>query len=283
MINALTVDVEEWFHTNGLNIPQEKWASLPSTVEENTKRILDLFDEFNVKATFFILGVVARNHPSLVREIVRRGHEIGSHGMYHRLVSTQSIRNFKKDFNESISILEAITKQKIKYYRAPSWSICKNRLEVLRYLDRKGIVCDSSLQPFKTPLSGISGIPTHPFRPVVNGERLDLVEFPPTIVKLHKFIFLPFAGGFYLRLVPTALISKLLMLINKRAPGMVYIHPWELDHTLPKYNTSRLIQFVQYYKLSGTERKLRRLLQEFSFAPIGEIIQGHDLYHAVVK
>lgn len=282
MINALTVDVEEWYHTNGLNIGMKDWSELRSTVYPNTMKILDLFDEFQVKATFFILGDVAKRFPELVLEIFERGHEIGSHGMNHQLVSGQSIDAFKRDFKQSITVIEAITNQKVKYYRAPSWSISQDRLEVLFYLEKNGIICDSSLQPFKTPLSGINGIPIKPFKPIIMGRKLELVEFPPTIVKLTSYLSIPFAGGFYLRLLPSTVIVHLLKTINKKRPGMVYIHPWEIDPTIPRWKTSWTIRIIQYHQLKSTERKLRLLMKKFKFAPLGQIINNHQILHEVI-
>jgi len=283
MINALTVDVEDWYHTNGLNIAKKDWCYLQSTVYPNTIKVLDLFDEAQVKATFFILGDVAKRFPQLVREIVARGHEIGSHGMNHQLVSGQSIKDFKKDFRQSIATLEKISKQEIRFYRAPSWSISQDKLEVLSFLENSGIICDSSLQPFKTPLSGINGIPTSPFKPILTGgEKLDLIEFPPSVLKLNRQLSIPFAGGFYLRFFPSAVIVKFLRTINKSRPGMVYIHPWELDSKIPRWKTSLFIRFIQYYRLQSTERTLRRLLNEFEFAPIGKVIKHHQSLHEAI-
>lgn len=282
MINALTVDVEDWYQTNGLNIARKEWSHLQSTVYPNTMKILDLFDEVQVKATFFILGDVARRFPHLVREIVGHGHEIGSHGMNHQLVSGQSIEDFKSDFNQSIAILEKISEQKIKYYRAPSWSISQDKLEVLSFLENNGIICDSSLQPFKTPLSGISGIPLHPFKPIVLGSKLELIEFPPTIYKPNKRLSIPFAGGFYLRLFPSTVIAHLLRIVNKKRPGMIYIHSWELDSTIPRWKTSWLIHIIQYYRLHSTDRTLRLLFNEFEFAPLGKVLQNHKILHETI-
>jgi polysaccharide deacetylase family protein (PEP-CTERM system associated) len=279
MLNALTVDVEDWYHTNGLNIPKSEWDNLPSTVYENTIKLLNIFDEFEVKATFFILGDVAKTYPHLVKEIVKRGHEIGSHGMNHQLVYKQTVEEFKADVLESIEILKEMSGQNITLYRAPSWSISEDRLEVLEFLEQSGILVDSSLQPFKTPLSGMSGIPTHPFKPVIGGKSLDLVEFPPTVMQLSKNLTFPFAGGFYLRFFPYLIISKLLERLNKQKPGLVYVHPWELDPTIPKRRTSWFIYIIQYYRLNSTEKKLRNLLCKFKFAPIGKVLEQQEIIH----
>lgn len=279
MLNALTVDLEDWYHTNGLNIPKARWNDLPSTVYPNTMKLLDLFDEFKVKATFFILGDVAVKYPHLINEIVHRGHEIGSHGMNHQLVYKQSIEEFKRDVFQSIQTLEELSGQKIRFYRAPSWSISQDRLEVLHFLEQNGIICDSSLQPFKTPLSGINGIPIQPFKPIIKGKSLNLIEFPPTVMNVSRNLSFPFAGGFYLRFFPYQMIKKLLTYVNLKRPGMVYVHPWEIDPKIPRWKTSLLIKIIQYYRLQSTEIKLRKLLKEFDFAPIGEVLKYQEIQH----
>ncbi|MDF2558042.1 MAG: pgdA 6 [Bacillales bacterium] len=279
MLNALTVDVEDWYHTSGLDIPRGEWDHLKSTVFPNTIKLLNLFDEFKVKATFFILGDVARRYPSLITEIVERGHEIGGHSMNHQLISKQTFEEFKVDFQESVRLLESITNQKIRYFRAPSWSISSDKLEILHFLEQNGIQIDSSLQPFKTPLSGINGIPLEPFIPILNNKKMNLIEFPPTVIRLSKKCIIPFAGGFYLRFFPYKVIKYLLNKVNLKRTGMVYIHPWELNADIPKRNSSLVIKFIQYYNLSSTEGKLRKLLTDFNFAPIGQVIKFRDIKH----
>lgn len=274
MINVITVDVEEWYHSNGLNIPEERWGDYPSTVVANTRKILDLFDCYGVKATFFVLGCVAKAHPYLIREIAERGHEIGSHGYNHRLVSQLSIKEFASDFVLSLDILEDVIGKKILNYRAPSWSISKERLEVLFILESYGITCDSSLQPFQTPLSGINGLPCEPFFPLLKGRALNLVEFPPTVYDLSNHIKVPYAGGFYLRFLPYWFIHCCLNNLNRKRAGMVYIHPWELDTKIPRMTTAMHIKFIQYYGLAHTFTKLEKLLKNFQFANMGEVIKG---------
>lgn len=274
LFNVITVDVEEWYHSNGLNIPSEKWGEYPSKVEENTMELLELFDSYQVKATFFILGCVAKDHPALVKEIDSRGHEIGSHGLNHRLVSELSINEFTVDFVESKAILEDIIGKKICYYRAPSWSISKEKLEVLFILEEHGIICDSSLQPFQTPLSGINGAPSEPFIPILNGRTLKLIEFPPTVCNVLNHLKVPYAGGFYLRFFPYWFIENGLKKLNTEREGMVYIHPWELDPNIPRLMTRPHIKFIHYYNLSKSKWKLEKLLKAFKFSTIGEVIQG---------
>jgi polysaccharide deacetylase family protein (PEP-CTERM system associated) len=274
MNNVITVDVEEWYHSNGLNISPERWGDYPSTVVYNTMKLLDVFDTYQVKATFFILGIVAKNHPYLVREIAKRGHEIGSHGLNHRLVSNLTIKEFTEDLSESIARLEDNTQEKIIYYRAPSWSISKERLEVLTILEGHGIICDSSLQPFQTPLSGIDGLPSEPYVPILNGRALKLIEFPPTVCNLSNNVKVSYAGGFYLRFFPYWFIHKMLKKLNKIREGMVYIHPWEIQSNIPRVKTPAHLKFIQYYNLTSTLKKLENLLKDFKFLSLGEVTHG---------
>ena len=282
MLNAVTVDVEDWYMTNGLDIDPSEWHKYEDRVVRNTTTLLDLFDRYAVKGTFFILGCVAERHPRLVKEIADRGHEIGSHGYWHRLVTSQTLDHFRHDVRSSKEILERITGRRVELYRAPSWSISPERFHALKILAEEGFVCDSSMQPFQTPLSGISGAPKTPFTPVLDGESLGLSEFPPTVTELAG-MSIPFSGGFYLRAVPYQLVKWALNRVNKVRPGMIYIHPWEVDTAQPRAKTSAFIRTIQYYGLNGTKGKLERLFRDFSFRPLGEIINGesyppHRLY-----
>ncbi|BAU29709.1 polysaccharide deacetylase family protein (PEP-CTERM system associated) [Aneurinibacillus soli] len=271
MKNALTVDVEDWYMTSDFHFDVSTWDTFEDRVVQNTMQLLELFSYYQVKGTFFILGCVAEKHPTLVEEIARRGHEIGSHGGWHQMVNSMSIEQFHEDLLYSKHILEGITGQNVQLYRAPSWSITPERYEVLRILANEGFVCDSSLQPFRTPLSGIKGAPHTPFIPVLNGEALSLLEFPPVVLKKGGVTF-PFCGGFYLRALPTSFLTWALRQVNRTRLGMIYVHPWEVDTEQPRLKTSPLIRFVHYYNLGTTRRKLERLLQEFSFTTLGELI-----------
>lgn len=275
MLNALTVDVEDWYMTNGLDIDPSEWHKYEDRVVRNTTTLLDLFDQYAVKGTFFILGCVAEKHPALVEEIAERGHEIGSHGYWHRLVTSQTLDQFRQDIRSSKDILERLTGRKVELYRAPSWSISPDRYGALKILAEEGFVCDSSMQPFQTPLSGIAGAPKTPFRPALDGEPLGISEFPPTVTELAGMSVL-FSGGFYLRAVPYPLVKWALNRVNQTRPGMIYIHPWEIDTAQPRAKTSAFIRTIQYYGLNGTKGKLERLFREFSFRPLGEIINGQS-------
>lgn len=271
LVNALTVDVEDWYHTHDLNIDEERWDNLEDRIERSTVSLLDMFSCRGVRATFFILGCVARKHPRLVREITAAGHEIGSHGERHRMVCTQTREEFRGDLLASKSILEDITGKEIKMYRAASWSISPDTLWALQVLEEEGFVCDSSVQPFKTPLSGISGAPAVPYHPVIGGRRLNILEFPPSVLQLGKFR-LPFAGGLYLRVLPRWAVVSALARVNKTSPGMVYVHPWEMDAGQPRLRVGPVVKLTHYYNLGKTGEVLEELLKHFDFVPLGDFI-----------
>jgi polysaccharide deacetylase family protein (PEP-CTERM system associated) len=273
MKNALTVDLEDWYHASDLNINANNWEGYEDRIVDSTTRVLHLFDRLNIKATFFVLGCVAKKHPELIRSISGGGHEIGSHGVWHRLITKMRPHEFRSDLITSKMIIEDIIGKKIELFRAPSWSISRDNLWALQILSEEGFVCDSSLQPFATPLSGVNDVPCEPFIPVINGEKLNLIEFPVPILKLGK-IPVPFAGGLYLRMMPLRYILYGLRQINKGNPGMIYFHPWELDLDQPVLKVSPHIRFTHYYNLKSTQQKLQKIFVCNEFAPLGEIIKN---------
>lgn len=268
LLNALTVDLEDWYQTNDLDIAVDRWGSFEDRIEYSTGVLLELLSRHQLKATFFVLGCLAGKHPRMVAEIASAGHEVGSHGYWHRLVYRQTREEFRSDLLSSKRILEDITGREINMYRAPSWSIGRGTLWALEILEEEGFRCDSSIQPFMTPLSGISGAPVAPYYPVVGGRRLSLLEFPPTTIQIGSF-HLPFAGGFYLRILPRVVVSWALASVNKRYPGMVYVHPWEIDAGQPRLTTKAVINLVHYFNLNKTEKKLEHLFRNFRFVPLG--------------
>ncbi|WP_281885345.1 DUF3473 domain-containing protein [Paenibacillus sp. YYML68] len=273
MLNALTVDVEDWYQTNDFNYPVETWGNYQDRVVDNTFRLLGMLEEHQVKGTFFILGCIAEKYPELVREIDVRGHEIGSHGGWHRMVSELSLKEFRRDVLYSRRMLERVTGKPVRLFRAPSWSISPDRYEVLTILDQLGFTCDSSIQPFWTPLSGVAGAPSEPYYPVVNGRQLSLLEFPPTVLDFGK-LKVPFSGGFYMRALPYTVIAWALRQLNEKRAGMIYIHPWEIDLEQPvvrKVQPHR--KLIHYHNLRTMEPKLLRLLKEFRFGTMSEVIR----------
>ncbi len=280
--NAFTVDVEDWYQTMDFDIDSSQWDKYEDRVQQNTEIILDIMDKSNTKGTFFILGCVAEKHPDLVKDIIARGHEIGSHGMWHRMVTRQTPDEFRQDIRTSKKILEDISGTKVDLYRASSWSINKNTIWAFEILVEEGFKCDSSVQPFETPLSGMKNANCEPFYPIINNKRLDIIEFPSTVLKIGAFR-LPFSGGFYLRILPYMLLSNALKLVNKSRSGMVYAHPWEIDDTQPRLAAPFHIRLLHYANLRHTSNKLEKLLKQFDFVPLGELLKNKKFPDVVLK
>jgi polysaccharide deacetylase family protein (PEP-CTERM system associated) len=280
MNNAFTIDVEDWYHTMDFNFPINTWNNYEDRIDYNLKTILEKLSKHNTKATFFVLGCVASKHPELIREIANQGHEIGSHGNMHKMITTQSEEEFKEDIMVSREILQDIVQKKVNLYRSSSWSIVPKTVWALNILEQEGFICDSSIQPFKTPLSGFKNSPREPFYPIINGEKLNLLEFPPSVLSLGKLCF-PFCGGLYLRMLPIKFIKDALKNVNKTTQGLIYTHPWEWDVNQPKLKVPPHIKFTHYYNLQNTINKLDNLLDNFDFIPLGDLIKEGN-YKAII-
>jgi len=266
--NYLTVDVEDYFQVSAFEniVGKDKWEHYPPRVEENTKRILNLFDSYNVKATFFILGCIAEKFPALVREIDARGHEIGCHSYYHRLVYDLTPDEFREDTRKTKDLLEQLTGRKVLGYRAPSYTITKRSLWALDILEELGFAYDSSIFPIYHDRYGLPGAPRFEYKLPDH----DLTEYPisTSIIMGRK---IPVAGGGYFRLFPYWFMRMALKKINVREqrPFIFYFHPWEIDPGQPRMkNSSPLSKFRHYLNLSKTTDRLRCLLEDFSFGPI---------------
>jgi len=270
--NVFTVDVEDWYHSTDLKIDCKNWNGCDSRIEDSTYKILDLLEVANIKGVFYVLSDIALQRPNLVRRIRQAGHELGSHGCTHRLVSDMTQKQFSLDIQKSRNILEDITGEKLIYYRAPVWSISQKNCWALELLDHEGFLCDSSMQPIKTPLSGDRRCPLKPFRPIINGKRLSIVEFPSTVLTRGP-LRLPFAGGLFLRMMPKGAISKALHLVNKVQPGMVYVHPWEIDIDQPRVCKPFYTAITHYGNLRSTLPKLKILLENYQFITMKEFLE----------
>jgi polysaccharide deacetylase family protein (PEP-CTERM system associated) len=274
--NAMTVDVEEHYQVSGFDgtVPRERWDAYPSRVEPNTERLLDLFDEAGVKATFFVLGWVAERHRALVRAIAERGHEVASHGYSHRLVYTQRRDEFKDETVRSKSLLEELTGRPVRGYRAASFSIGRGNLWALDVLVEAGFEYDSSLFPVVHDRYGIPG-GRRDVRIVRRPDGGRLVEVPPSTLRLGRLVA-PFGGGGYLRLFPGALTRWGVGRLNGREgmPAVVYVHPWETDPDQPRVAAPWRSRFRHYVGLRTTMPKLRALLAGFRFGTMSELIEN---------
>ena len=277
MLNALTIDVEDYFQVNAFarHIDYRDWDSYPLRVAANTGRILDLLDTFAVKATFFVLGWIAERVPELVREIHTRGHEIACHGYRHQLVYSLDPEAFRADLRLAKRLLEDICGEGVDSYRAPSYSITRQSLWALDILAEEGFRYDSSIFPVYHDTYGIPDAPR--FLHHIERQAGQITEFPLTTLRCRLGPIdyrLPIAGGGYLRLFPAQLLRAAIARINssEQQPAIFYFHPWEIDPDQPRIKAGAKSTFRHYLNLHRTELKLRYLLGGLQFGSMREVI-----------
>ena len=264
--NALTVDVEDYFHVSAFadSIDRKDWDSIPLRVVDNTQRLLQLFADNRVKATFFVLGWVAEREPGLVRDIAAQGHEVACHGYSHELVYNQSPEVFRQETIRSKSLLEDIIQAPVYGYRAASYSITDRSLWAIDVLCEAGFTYDSSIFPIRHDRYGIPGSPEYPYRlDSPNGQAL--TEFPLSTANILGYR-LPVAGGGYFRLYPYKVTKYGLSQINRKGqPFIFYMHPWEIDPSQPRVAARWLSRFRHYNNLNKFESRLQSLMNDFRF------------------
>jgi polysaccharide deacetylase family protein (PEP-CTERM system associated) len=266
MLNAMTVDVEDYFQVSAFEryIPRADWDRLPARVERNSERILEIFAEQGIRATFFTLGWIAERHPALVRRILAQGHELASHGWSHVRVVNQSPEQFRQDVIRTRALLEDLGGQAVVGYRAASYSIGADNLWALRVLEETGHRYSSSIYPIRHDLYGMPDAPRFAFHP--HGEG-GLLEIPVTTVQFGQRK-LPCGGGGWFRLLPYALSRAALRRVNRHdgRPCLFYFHPWEIDPMQPRQaGVDPKTRFRHYLNLTRMEGRLRRLLADFQW------------------
>ncbi len=276
MINALTIDVEEYFHPTEVQAftgGPDNWITLPSRLQRSTDRILDLLEQHNVKATFFILGWVAEQNRRLVAQIANAGHQIGCHSYAHQLVYDLTPNQFREDTKRAIGAIEDACGQSPKVYRAPSYSITAKSMWALEILLECGFTHDSSIYPISHDRYGIADFGR-------NLQRLEtssgpIYEIPIATAKLFNRWVTPIGGGGYLRLLPYAYTAAGIRWMNREEsmPACIYFHPWEIDPQQPRLATGRVSRWRTYAGLEGMEGKLQRLLTDFQFSTIDSVYQ----------
>lgn len=275
MINAITIDVEEYFHVHAFDgvIDRRNWDAFPSRVVESTHCILRLLREFTTQGTFFVLGCVAERHPKLIRDIAEDGHELATHGYGHQSVHQLTPEDFRSDVERSLAAIhEAYPAANVQGYRAPSFSITEDTSWAFDTLAAMGLLYDSSVFPIRMhDRYGIHSAPR--FAHAVSS---GLVEIPLSTVRAFGHNW-PVAGGGYFRLAPIWLTKWGIQRINREGqPAVVYLHPWEFDPQQPRISGAPLkSKFRHYVNLKHTEDRLRRLLQQFSFGPIATVFSQH--------
>jgi polysaccharide deacetylase family protein (PEP-CTERM system associated) len=234
--------------------------------------------ERNVRATFFVLGWVGERIPSLVRRIADAGHEIACHGYSHRLVYTQTASEFREETVRAKRSLEDTIGQPVAGYRAASFSVTRASLWALDTLIDLGFSYDSSIFPIHHDLYGLPGATPEPHRVSAPSGRT-LAEFPMSTANLLG-LKLPVSGGGYFRILPYWLTRTGLRQLNRRRPFAFYLHPWELDPGQPRIRVGAFSRFRHYTNLASCEARLRRLLDEFSFTCMHEVLQQRGLLAA---
>jgi len=269
--NALTVDLEEWFHICGAEIKGE--GSLEWRVRRNLDRLLTELDALGVKATFFVLGSVARELPELVPAIASAGHEIASHGFSHTLVTALEPSAFRDELQRTGDILERQSGSRPIGFRAPQWSLSRERTPwAFEILVEEGVRYDASCTPL--PFIGERSGPRSPFRMSINGKSL--WEVPP-LVTPTLLCNLPTGGGWGFRFFPLALIERTMRICNEQGvPAVLYLHPRELDPDGPRLRLPLFREFVAYGPKTDVMERLRPLLGRFRFTTLGNLVEQWD-------
>jgi len=264
--NGMSVDVEEHFQVKAFAdcIPRSTWNSAPSRVEDNVQRLLALFAEHQVEATFFTLSWIAERHPGLLRAIAAAGHEIASHGCEHIPVYEQTPAEFREDASRSKAVLEDIAGVRVSGYRAASFSIIPESVWAFEELERAGYQYSSSIVPVSHDIYGFPGAPRFRHQPTTAGQ---LTECPASTVNAAGRLWACGGGGFF-RFFPYPLFRWAIRRVHAHdgQPHFFYMHPWEVDPDQPRVTgASARSRFRHYVNLDQTEPRLRRLLRDFSW------------------
>ena len=270
--NALSVDVEDWFQVGAFEtvIAQTSWSALEHRVEANTDACLAMFDEAGVKGTFFTLGWVAERQPSLIRRIVDQGHELASHGWDHARVFTMTAAEFAADLAKTRKTLEDLGGAAVTGYRAPSFSIDKRTPWAHEALAEAGYAYSSSVAPVKHDHYGWPEAPRFAFKPVAGS---DMLELPVTTARLAGRTLAAGGGGFF-RLLPYGFSRWAINQVNAAGePAIIYFHPWEIDADQPRVaNAPARSKLRHYTNLSGMAGKLKRLIGDFEWGRVDQIV-----------
>jgi polysaccharide deacetylase family protein (PEP-CTERM system associated) len=284
-VNALSVDVEDWFQVSAFEhlIDRSTWDALECRVARNMRVLLDLFDRRGVKATFFTLGWIADRHPEVVAEAHAAGHEIASHGYAHRLVSSLTAEEFRADLARTRASLEAAAPCRVTGFRAPSFSFTRGTPWAFDVLRAEGYAFSSSVFPVRHDRYGIPDFPRVPVR-LEDPQGRALWEFPMTTWHVLGRN-LPASGGGWLRFLPPAVIHHAIRRVNSDGvPAILYLHPWEVDPEQPRVRgAGAATRFRHYVNLGKTLSRLDALLQTFPWAPVSDVLAALPATAAAVE
>ncbi len=273
IVNAMTVDVEDFFQVSAFEryIARADWDKMQLRAIDSTNRVLDIFAEHKISATFFTLGWIAEKSPGLIRRIVDEGHELASHGYEHVRVTEQKRDMFRQDVIRTKALLEDISGSAVNGYRAASYSINLTNLWALDELQEAGYTYSSSIYPIKHDLYGVPDAPRFAFRPLDS----EFVEIPVSTFQMGKRR-LPCGGGGFFRLYPYRLSRFAIkhLNINEQQPVIFYFHPWEIDPAQPRIKDISLkARFRHYLNLSRMESRIVQLVKHFQWARMDEVFK----------
>ncbi|NQZ46496.1 MAG: DUF3473 domain-containing protein [Erythrobacter sp.] len=272
IVNGLSVDVEDWFQVGAFEqvIARDEWDSIASRVEDNVARILDLFAQAQVHATFFTLGWVAKRHPHLIHRIAQAGHEVASHGYDHARVFNFDRPAFAKDIAKARDILEQCSGQKVRGYRAPSFSIDHRTPWAYEELAEQGYAYSSSVAPIAHDHYGWRAAPRFAFKPV---QSSSLIEIPVTTAMVGARRVAAGGGGFF-RVLPYSFSRWAIGQVNRRdeRPAVFYFHPWEIDPQQPRVAKASIRSKLRHYtNLDRMAGKLGTLVSDFHWGRMDEL------------
>lgn len=272
-LNILTFDIEDWYHSTFLDIPENMWDSCESSIENQLNTVLGLLKKTDNKATFFTVASLARKHPEAIKRITDEGHELALHSYSHKMITEQNEEEFENDIKNSLNIFSSVSGQKVVGFRAPCWSVNgENKTFVVNTLKKYGFLYDSSIFPFKTYLYGNSNAPLYPnILCSDSGSRIN--EIPPSVIN-YSYIRIPFSGGFYFRMLPYALIKRGIRKFNKEGyPAVTYFHLHDVDTEYPRHIKGFKEKFIVYANQKSCKEKFEKMLLDFRFGRMDEYVK----------
>lgn len=274
--NALSLDFEEWFHPELLaqrvpDGPRERRAG--AVVAE----LLGILERFGHRCTFFVLSDTVQAYPDLIRQLEAAGHEIAMHGHTHDMLYRQTPERFDGEIKAFLAVLRECGIRSIpKGYRAPTFSLNQSTSWALQVLTDNGFQYDSSIFPLRNHVYGVSGAPLTVYRPdpadLRNARAEGILEFPMSVACVGP-AKIPASGGFYFRVMPYFVASRLLRKINRDArPFVFYFHPWELDPGIPRVRLGLVDRLITYTGIGAMKDKLMRLFESFKFERMDTVL-----------
>jgi peptidoglycan-N-acetylglucosamine deacetylase len=274
-MNLFTVDVEDWFHVCGAGgtLDHANWESLPSRVVATTRRLIDMLDAAQVTATFFVVGWVAERHPNLIEELLRAGHEVGSHSHLHRRVYELTPTEFSADLASASSALVSAGAPRPRAFRAPEWSINDRAPWALEHVARQGFAVDASMAPLK--IVGSLEYPRVPHLRTTPGGPI--VEVPPFVADRFGQV-MPLGWGWGLRMTsPTRVVRTIVTANAAGIPAVLTVHPWEVDPDPPRVSLPPRLWFAHYFRLSGFERRLNEIVRHTPFVTLDALVRTQNV------